>query len=586
MPAGTFVQDIVNSFDAGVGKSLVRGFLVAVVLSVLIGFYVRGQFRGLRDAEAMEYAQLGRNLAAERGFTTYCIRPSDVSHMLGAGEGMPTLRKFPDTRHAPAYPVLLAAGFKALKTPNETAPNGIFVPESRIVLPIGIALTVIAGLFVFALTRRLFDATVATTATIVYFATETVLANALSGTPLPLASFLTVTACYAGVAGVQARADGKPVWRWLPGHIAAAVLAGLAALTLYSLLAVAVALTVYIALGTGEKRWGQGVLFLLIVAMVVAPWLVRNHRVAGSALGTAPHVCLNDSALYEGDSFDRDPAPTLKNTHVAWALRRKLFANLTEMARLDFRDLGAGLVVAFFLVSCFHKFEAPDANVLRWAVVLALVGIIGTAAVAGGRHASVLGAFIPVLVVFATAFFYVVATRQELLDMNWYGAMIAAYVGLCALTTLLKLAGPNARLPYPPYAPRLAAGVCDFVNPDEVVCTDIPWATAWYGNSPSLLLPVSPSDLTDPVFTNTPVGGIYLTSETVNRSHPRGMFASWNSILRRQIPEDVNFPYTNAIAIPPAGPAQLFLSKGTPWERPSFLPPVRTEEGAEGSEDG
>jgi len=566
MPRGTFIQDIINSFDAGAGKKLVRGFLVAIALGVLIGFYVHNQFCGLQRADAMEYAQLGRNLAEGRGFSTRCIRPADLTRVTETAEEAPDGYAFPDVRHAPAYPYLLAAGFKVLRPPFRAAENGIFIPESRVVLPFGIALTVLTGLLVFALARRLFDMTVATTATIVYFVTETVLAYAQSGTPLPLGAFLTVAACHAAVAGVQSRADGQSALRWLPRYLLAAVLAGLAALTLYVLLAVVVAVAVFVAFGTGEKRWSHALLVLIVSAMVVTPWLVRNYRVAGSPFGNAPQTCLTDTGLCPGDSIERDPEPGLRRHHVAYTFRRKVTSRLSEMVQHGFGSIAGGLLVAFFLVSCFHRFESPAQDALRWAVVLALLAITVTAATVGGTHATSPAILIPLLAVFATAFFYALATRQELMDINWYGVMIAAFIGFAGLSSLLRVVGPRARLPYPPYGPRLASGVCDFLDVGDWICTDIPWATAWYGDCPSLLLPLTPAALNDPAFTNAPVGGIYLTSETKERYNPGGSSGSWRTILRGGIPADTDFPYTNAIAIPPGDPDQLFLSKGTPWD--------------------
>ena len=49
---------------------------------------------------------------------------------------------------------------------------------------------------------------------------------------------------------------------------------------------------------------------------------------------------------------------------------------------------------------------------------------------------------------------------------------------------------PHEGRPYPPYYPPYITMVSsEWMNDREVICTDMPWATAWYGNRISILLP-------------------------------------------------------------------------------------------------
>ena len=47
---------------------------------VLLFFYYRLMFGGLIHSEAMDFAQIGRNLASGRGFVTYVLRPLALTH--------------------------------------------------------------------------------------------------------------------------------------------------------------------------------------------------------------------------------------------------------------------------------------------------------------------------------------------------------------------------------------------------------------------------------------------------------------------------------------------------------------------------
>jgi hypothetical protein len=102
---------------------------------------------------------------------------------------------------------------------------------------------------------------------------------------------------------------------------------------------------------------------------------------------------------------------------------------------------------------------------------------------------------------------------------------------------------------------------------DECLVTDIPWATAWYGNRTSLLLPRRVAEvetLNRPPFR---VGGIYLTTET--RLAPK-TDVSWVALLERRVPE--GFPFAAGLDLPPGTRDQLFLTDRERWKEP---PPER-----------
>src|SRR5687768_7910475 len=84
----------------------------ALTLTMVIGpiallfLYYRLMFPGLINPDAMDYAQLGRNISAGRGFTTYVLRP------LALTQGDDALHQ-PDVTHGPLFPFALAVAFGA-----------------------------------------------------------------------------------------------------------------------------------------------------------------------------------------------------------------------------------------------------------------------------------------------------------------------------------------------------------------------------------------------------------------------------------------------------------------------------------------
>ena len=71
-PFESRIQDLVYNVEVGVGLRIIKAILyVFFVLAVMV-MYTANEFQGLREAEAMEYAQLGRNLA-EPAVTTVVV---------------------------------------------------------------------------------------------------------------------------------------------------------------------------------------------------------------------------------------------------------------------------------------------------------------------------------------------------------------------------------------------------------------------------------------------------------------------------------------------------------------------------------
>ncbi|MBI5683742.1 MAG: glycosyltransferase family 39 protein [Verrucomicrobia bacterium] len=91
---------------------LLRGVTLAGVTAVFLWGYAATQFNGLRHPEAMDQAQVARNLARGDGFTTRFIRPLSIWRLTersGARDAM--LDRHPDISNPPAYPTLLGALF-------------------------------------------------------------------------------------------------------------------------------------------------------------------------------------------------------------------------------------------------------------------------------------------------------------------------------------------------------------------------------------------------------------------------------------------------------------------------------------------
>lgn len=158
-PFESRIQDLVYNVDVGIGLQMIKVGLYVLMVLVTILLYTVTQFKGLKDAEAMDYAQLGRNLLQQKGFITQCVRPASMWYMIeNSKKHNPQIDRHPDILHPPLYPLLLAGGFKLTNYDFNDESNVFpYPPEQWVVVPLGFIFSLLTGLLVFLIALRLFD---------------------------------------------------------------------------------------------------------------------------------------------------------------------------------------------------------------------------------------------------------------------------------------------------------------------------------------------------------------------------------------------------------------------------------------------
>lgn len=312
-----------------------------------------------------------------------------------------------------------------------------------------------------------------------------------------------------------------------------------------------------------RRRWLAGAAFATLVALVVAPWVMRNMKVSGTPLGTALYTVVYDTQEYPGDSFDRTVAPRADSWRVAAAVRAKLLPGFRRMYDLDLRTMGSGLLVCFFLVSLFRGSAWGGVGRLRWCTALGLaLSLVADALHGAGGAAGVSQALLPLVAVCGVGFFDQFMHETENMSPGLATVLTWALVGATALPAALTLTGPPSPGPYPPYYPPYVSYVAGFVRAEEAICTDIPWATAWYGDRTSILLPLDLEEFERLGWERHAIGGLYLTTETGRRplaSPHGGSLNAWHPLLERRVPP--GFPFDQGIALPPGTYDQIFLTR-------------------------
>ena len=566
-PFESKIQDIVYNVDVGIGLRLIKLGLYLLMLLSIVVLYTATQFRGLKDAQAMDMAQLGRNLMMTGRYVTQVIRPASMWYLIDHSKsGDPLLREHPDIVNPPLHPTLLAAGFKLFEGAfSSDRPARTFPPEQWVVVPVGHLFSIGTGLLIFLMARKLFDPRVALLALTLYFLSDAVWGLSVSGLPTPMATFWMTAAWYcAMIAGPRASGDA-PAWTWLLTTALAGLFAGLAGLTQYGALAVVPAVALLLALSARRRASITVPLFLAVVLLVLTPWLIRNYRVCGGLFGLAPYLALNGVNPLTDNLFERTLAQNIRMAGVLGGLRTKLMLGLADLYNHHFRMLGDGLITGFFFTTYFYSFAREPVRRLRWCVAAGAACVLPVAAIFGEPAYRLLHLFLPFVILYAVAFFYILLDRMQLRIPLIRMGITGSFIALGALPLFLTLMPPRAGVPYPPYFPPYIVHVSRMLNPDELMCTDMPWATAWYGNRNSLLLPSTLDEFYEINDIMKRVSGLYFTTITRDREYIRtlvtGPYRSWYPLLEGRIPSD--FPLTQGF--PLSNLDQLFLTDRQRW---------------------
>ncbi len=566
MMPGDRLQAFFNGLGTGAWAWFIRGVLALCLIAAAMTAHARLTFRGLCHPAAMEQAEIGRALAAGRGFVTRTVRPFDLQ-WLARGGRVVSLDRVPVTRVAPLYPAVLSVVLAPGATPP--AAGRVHAPEWRIVAAGGV-FTVLTAVFVFLLGGALFDWRTAGLAAAVYLVSDPVLRASTSGLAVPLLTCLSSLAALTAVLGLRRHDRGAPAWQWLPLVAAAGLVAGLAVLADYAMLIFAVVLAVFVGIEFRQSRAAAAPVFVVCALLAIGPWAVRNQRVIGTVCGTAPYAVLNDTVEYPERSLERAVAPDIHNVRAWRSVRAKLAAELGPRIGTGVAAMG-GVGAALFILSLLHAFRGRGADTLKWSAAGGMVACTVAAALGGaapdGLHAGL--SLWPVLVVMGVAAMLAAADREDVFVPYWHGLVCTVLVLLAALPAVARLAGP-VRSPYPPYYPPLPHYVGRLMLPGEAICSDIPEAVAWYGDRAAVLVPESIDGLQALRARWPDINAVYFTSVTGDRRFTSelvdGRWADWLPLLQRRYP--AGFPFTHGMALPSGTRDQLFLTDRDRWHAP------------------
>ncbi len=547
------LQNLIHKLEVGEGRRYVAITAGILIFLGVLALYNLREASGFASIEAMDNAQVARNLAEGRGFSTYFLRPLSLKIV---GERRKEVREdpmmldgdHPDLANAPLYPCLLSAAMKVLPFDFKISPFQAerfrrFQPEV-LIGAVNQIFFILSAVVLFRLAKRLFDAPVACFAVVVFLGTDILWRFCFSGlsTNLAILLLLLLVSCLVKMES-RREAEGtkegatdsaRNFYFYFGMSVVCGLLLGCLMLTRYSLGWLAIPVAGFFVFYLPGKRLLTIGVALLVFGIVVMPWLGRNYQLSGHFWGTAGYAHWQDSARYPDTHLERTLQGELSSVSLRGKIQ-KLLANSGEIIENELPKLGGSLLSAFFWVGLLVPFENRRLNRLRIFAVLALITL--TVAQALGqthlsRHSPEINSqnlvilLLPLVYVFGAGLFFLLLDRLKLsfFGAQYYASFLVAF--LACLPLIFRFLPPRDNpIVYPPYSPHHIQQIGHWFEADELIMSDMPWAVGWYGGRKCLWLTQSPDSLDDDDDfsdfyaihdVHKSINGLYLTPITTN----------------------------------------------------------------------
>jgi hypothetical protein len=605
MPLLEIIQYVIHKLETGAGARFFRVTAVLLTILALTLWYDAHAYRNLTTPEGMDAAQLARNIAEGKGYTTLFLRPLSLYLVQAHSEaGTPlslTNANFdfahvksahPDLANPPVYPVLLAGLMKILpfhyavdlKKPfwSDNGKFSRYQPDFLIAL-FNQILLVAAIVLTFFLARKLFDAGVAWLSAILMFGCELLWRFSVSGlsTMLLLVIFLGLTRCILKIEEIASEPQPRAN-RLLVLVVAAGVLTGVGALTRYAFGWTIVPVVVFLILFSGQKKALHALVALGAFALVLAPWVVRNFAVSGTPFGTASFAAAETTLLFPQFQLERAIHPDMR--HVLWLspYLHKLSANGQSILTNNLTRFGGSWATLLFWTGLLLSFRSATVRRMRYFLLLC-IGTFVVVQALGQTQLSVespevnsenlLVLLTPLVFIYGVSLFLTLLDQIILPMLQLRYLIITAFAALCCLPMIAALLPPKTSpVVYPPYYPPDIQQTASWMGNNELMMSDVPWAVAWYGRRQCVWLTLNAQDDFNTInYWLKPVQALYLTPETMDSRFVSDWVKtrdySWGGFILQVVTQN-QIPPGFPLRIAPKGylPERLYLTDRERWK--------------------
>lgn len=507
-------------------RLLPAGVVIVIALLMTALFY-KLCYVGLQTRDAIDVAQIARNISEGHGFTTRFVRPSNSLYFKNPG-GF-----YPELNHGPLYPLVVALVFKA-RTISEQAVEWTSIAFFMLTL---------AG--VYALGKMLFDRPIGLLAAGLFGLSLPILNSAISGEQWTLCTLL-FTLLMIAMAAHHAATDSGNLRKGIGLATVSAALMAALYMTDPVMLFAAVPTAVYFGV-TGSARRTHLTAFLAAYVVFIVPWSIRNMITTGiPVLGAAGWDIAGRTSVYPADTLYRTVGLADQSflklvifpmEHFG-AMADKIAGGITELTGSTMGALGY-FAMAFAVVGMLYKFRSNAANALRGYMYGALPMMILCFAAFGTDKSSVL-MFAPLAAVLASAYFLLLLDAKRLHPF-FVKLLIGALLFLTAFPAVMTMIRNDKIVTTEAVQdPRTLLTREAFITWAEKrpIYTDIPWIVAWSTQSVGVWLPVSDADCQMLSVVPLPFDILLLTPECESYAHDEIWYGLHSVRLWREYIQD------------------------------------------------
>jgi hypothetical protein len=514
--------------------ALIRRVLFFLLLVILTFGNVFLLFRGLNSPEAMDQAQISRQIARNEGMTTKFIRPIAYEQSKNSPDSNAGFMNFRDTFHAPLNLLVNAAVFQMIDAGNsekwKIANDQMVYNLDRVVAGVATMFFLLSIGVNYLLLSRIFDSKIAGVTALLMLCCELMWNFSLSGLPQMLMLFLFSSAMFFAYKALEFVQEGR-----LP--LTPALLAGLCLilLTLTHWICVWILIGYLIFAAVAFRPRGLvSIIVLVMAAVICAVPLYRNYQASGTVMGTAFMVIYSglgdgeDSAMRVTE-FSSDDS-NLRLDGLVMKIVRTTILQGTDI--LPF--LGSIFAAPLFFLALLHPFKRIPIARFRWCILLmwvfAALGMSIFGVTADGTHPNQIHIlFAPLMTAYGLALVSILWNRLEIIvtvpllrDAHHFIIILLSVapllLGSFNMARFGLVRGEKGLPHWPPYYPaglNIYFDQQNVVLEDQILVTDQPWAVAWYSDRVAIWLPkkVNGFDSMESTAANlkTPVVGILIT---------------------------------------------------------------------------
>lgn len=542
---------------------MIRRILFFLVLISFTLLNLMPLFRGLSSPQAMEQAQIARQIARGEGFTTKMIRPLAYYEAEKANKGAVPFTGFKDTYHAPLNPLILGA---VLKLVGGDKPDAWPMGDKELIFPLDRVIALVSTLFFlmsigvcYLLAGRIFDAKIAGVTAVLMMLCDMFWNFSQSGLPQMLLLLLFSCGLYFTYRAVEAQEEGRPSFGLA---LLGAAFMVLMVLTHWIAAWIFLGYLVYAAF-TFKPRGIIALIGMAILGLAIALPLIRANGITGQPFGTGFYVLYNgiggstESLVMRNHDLESEPL-SLDGMIV------KILGTTLVQASDLLPFMGGILAAPFFFIALLHPFKRASIAGFRWGILIMWAFAAVGMAIFGIDRQNALHPnqihllFAPVMAAYGLAFISILWSRLEIVATAPFlrNVHFIALVVLSAAPMILTL--PNkvqigmylseGGVPHwPPYRPDILHKYLPEIIKDrgsvsraaeKIVVSDQPWAVAWYSDTLSLWLPKTKKGFEkledDAAARGTPFAGFLMSPSSADlgpMSEARRQFGEFNSLV-------------------------------------------------------